>query len=126
MNFIESHFGEFAALLTALFWTVSAIAFETASRRLGSLSVNILKLVIGLVFLSVLIFLRRKILLPADASPENWIWLTLSGLAGFVFGDLLTGHGRPVGGTKVVQNLLFVKLCHSVVYALSLCVLVVC
>jgi drug/metabolite transporter (DMT)-like permease len=100
MNFIETHSGEFAALLTAIFWTISALAFESASRRLGSLTVNILRLAIGFIFLSILIYFRRKILLPLDASPENWFWLTLSGLVGFVFGDLFLFKSYAIIGSR--------------------------
>jgi len=100
MNFIESHFGEFAALLTAFFWTISALAFESASRRLGSLAVNILRLLIGFAFLTILIYLRRNILLPVDANPGNWFWLTLSGLVGFVFGDLFLFKSYTVIGSR--------------------------
>lgn len=100
MNFIESHFGEFAALLTALFWTVSALAFESASKKLGSVAVNILRLIIGFVFLSILAYIRRKVLFPVDASTENWIWLTLSGLVGFVFGDLFLFKSYTVIGSR--------------------------
>lgn len=100
MSFIESHFGEFAALLTALFWTVSALAFESASKKLGSVAVNILRLIIGFVFLSILAYIRRKVLFPVDASTENWIWLTLSGLVGFVFGDLFLFKSYTVIGSR--------------------------
>jgi drug/metabolite transporter (DMT)-like permease len=88
MNFINNYAGEFAALLTAIFWTVSALAFESASRKIGSVAVNILRLVIGFIFLSVFCFFWRGIPLPYDASGFNWFWLILSGLVGFVFGDL--------------------------------------
>lgn len=100
MEFIEGHLGEFAALLTAIFWTVSAIAFETATLRLGSVAVNILRLVIGFFLLATLIYLRKGIFLPLDAGPENWFWLTLSGLVGFVFGDLLLFKSYAVIGSR--------------------------
>lgn len=88
MAFINNHLGEFAALLVALFWTISALAFESASRKVGSIAVNILRLIIGFVFLTVFSFFYRGLALPTDATTENWIWLILSGLIGFVFGDL--------------------------------------
>lgn len=88
MSFIDNHLGEFAALLTAIFWTVTSLSFESASHKIGSVAVNILRLIIGLTFLSVFTLIRRGLILPLDASCENWIWLSLSGLVGFVFGDL--------------------------------------
>ena len=100
MEFIEGHPGEFAALLTAVFWTVSALAFETATVRLGSVAVNFLKLAGGFIFLTILIYLRRGLILPVDAGIDNWFWLTLSGLVGFVFGDLFLFKSYAVIGSR--------------------------
>lgn len=100
MNFFESHLGEFAALLTACFWTVTSLSFETASNKIGSVAVNILRLVIGLVFLSLFTLLHRGMILPLDASTENWFWLVLSGLVGFVFGDLFLFKAYTVIGSR--------------------------
>ena len=49
---IQNHYGEFAALLVAFFWSITALSFEAASKKVGSLPVNIIRLVIGLAFLS--------------------------------------------------------------------------
>lgn len=84
---LQSHSGELAALLVAVFWSASALAFEDASRRVGSMPVNIIRLVIGMIFLSLLNLIIRGHLLPVDASTHNWIWLSVSGLIGFVIGD---------------------------------------
>jgi drug/metabolite transporter (DMT)-like permease len=100
MSFIGSHTGEFAALLTAVFWTVTSLSFESASNRIGSLSVNILRLVIGITFLSIYNLIHRGLAFPIDASYENWIWLTLSGLIGFVFGDLFLFKSYTIIGSR--------------------------
>jgi drug/metabolite transporter (DMT)-like permease len=100
MDFIHSHLGEFSALLVAVFWTISALAFESASRRVGSLSVNLLRLIAGLFFLSILTFVRRGMIFPADASTENWLWLGLSGLVGFVLGDLFLFKSFTIIGSR--------------------------
>ena len=100
MDFIQNHLGEFAALLVALFWTISALAFESASRKSGSLPVNFLRLIVGFIFLSTFTFIRRKLVLPTDASAENWMWLSLSGLVGFVFGDLFLFKAFTVIGSR--------------------------
>jgi len=100
MLFIDNHIGEFAALLTALFWTVTALSFESASHRIGSVAVNILRLVMGLAFLSAYTFISRGLILPTDASSDNWIWLSLSGLIGFVFGDLFLFKSYTMIGSR--------------------------
>lgn len=86
---IQSHYGEFAAVLVAFFWSISALSFESASKKVGSLSVNIIRLAIGLFFLSVTNWLSREYLFPTDASLHNWVWLSVSGIIGFVIGDFL-------------------------------------
>lgn len=100
MDFIRNHLGEFAALLVAFFWTISALAFESASRKSGSLPVNFLRLIVGFIFLSTFTFIRRKLVLPTDASAENWMWLSLSGFVGFVFGDLFLFKAFTVIGSR--------------------------
>jgi drug/metabolite transporter (DMT)-like permease len=99
-GFINNHQGEFAALLTAFFWTVSAFAFESASKKIGSLAVNIFRLLIGFFFLSVFNLIVRGIILPVDAGAHNWIWLSLSGLVGFVFGDLFLFKSYTIIGSR--------------------------
>lgn len=100
MSFIENHLGEFAALATAFFWTVTSLAFESASRKVGSISVNIIRLVIGFAFLSIFNLIRRGMVLPTDANPHNWMWLILSGLVGFVFGDLFLFKSYTIIGSR--------------------------
>jgi drug/metabolite transporter (DMT)-like permease len=100
MEFFSNHQGEFAALLTAFFWTITALSFEAASRRIGSIAVNILRLIIGFTFLSIFTLISRHMILPIDASAENWIWLTLSGLTGFVFGDLFLFKSYTIIGSR--------------------------
>jgi drug/metabolite transporter (DMT)-like permease len=100
MDFINNHLGEFAALLTAFFWTVTSLSFEAASHKIGSVAVNILRLIIGFVFLSIFNLIRRGILLPSDASLDNWLWLSLSGLVGFVFGDLFLFKSYTMIGSR--------------------------
>lgn len=56
MDYISSHIGEFAALAVAFFWTITALAFESASKKIGSIQVNIIRLVIAFIFISVFNF----------------------------------------------------------------------
>jgi drug/metabolite transporter (DMT)-like permease len=83
-----SHAGELAALATAFCWASSALVFEAAGKRVGSLAVNFIRLVMAFVFLTALETIVRGQALPIDASAHAWAWLALSGLVGFCFGDL--------------------------------------
>jgi drug/metabolite transporter (DMT)-like permease len=96
---IKSHPGEFAAILVAMFWTITALSFESASNRVGSLPVNIIRLVIGFIFLSLLNLVIRGRLFPTDASVHNWVWLSVSGLIGFVLGDLFLFQSYTIIGS---------------------------
>jgi drug/metabolite transporter (DMT)-like permease len=80
--------GELAALGTAACWVVTALAFESAGKRIGSLSLNLIRLVIALVPLSLFGLLTRGHAFPVDASLAAWGWLSLSALIGLVIGDL--------------------------------------
>lgn len=67
----EQNIGELAALATAFSWTLVGIFFGKASSRIGSLSVNFIKLVFGFSFLTVTALITRGVPFPTDASVHN-------------------------------------------------------
>ena len=83
-----TYVGEIAALCTAFCWAGSSLSFTAAGKRIGSVPLNLIRLVMAMAMLSVFVWIFRGRLLPTDASGHNWLWLSLSGLAGFTFGDL--------------------------------------
>jgi drug/metabolite transporter (DMT)-like permease len=95
--------GEIAALLTAVFWTVTSLAFESAGKKVGSLAVNLIRLIFAFVFLSLFQKFTRGMFFPSDASPVQWIWLSLSGFIGFVIGDLFLFQAYVVIGARISQ-----------------------
>lgn len=97
----QNHFGEIAALLTALFWTVTAMAFEAAGKRVGALALNLIRLVMGFVFLSLYSWIRRGMILPVDANEYQWFWLLMSGIIGFVLGDLFLFRAFIIIGARI-------------------------
>jgi drug/metabolite transporter (DMT)-like permease len=76
--------GELSALATAVMWTGSALAFAAATTRVGSVYVNVARLISAVVFLlmTIVVFSIR-----INVSAIQVIFLSLSGFAGFVFGD---------------------------------------
>jgi drug/metabolite transporter (DMT)-like permease len=96
-----NHFGEIAALLTAVFWTVTSLAFESAGKKVGSLAVNLIRLVFAVIFLGIYSYAVRGFFLPTDATSYNWFWLSLSGFVGFVIGDFLLFQAYVVIGARV-------------------------
>ena len=99
----QSHVGEIASLLTAVCWTLSAIYFERAGRRVGSLSVNIIRIFLGVVFLGLTTLITRGMFFPLDATAYNWLWLGISGIVGFFFGDLFLFKSYTIIGSRTSQ-----------------------
>ena len=98
---IQSHAGELAALMAAIFWTFTALAFESAGKKIGSLTVNLLRLFMAFFFLGIFTWFSRGDFFPSGASYHNWIWLSLSGFVGFVLGDLFLFRAYVVVGARI-------------------------
>jgi drug/metabolite transporter (DMT)-like permease len=99
--FLSLHIGEFAALFTACCWTATALAFESASNKVGSVAVNLIRLMLALVYLSVLSLVTRNMILPFDATGSAWMWLSISGFVGFVIGDLFLFKSYTIIGSRI-------------------------
>ena len=97
----QYHLGEIAALITALCWTMTAVSFEAAGKKVGSISVNLIRLVIAFVLISLYNFFTRGMILPIDASGSTWLWLTFSGIIGFVIGDLFLFQAYVEVGSRI-------------------------
>jgi drug/metabolite transporter (DMT)-like permease len=96
-----NYLGEFSALLTAVFWTVTSMSFESAGKKVGSLAVNLIRLIIAFFIYAVYLKFTRGMFFPLDAGTERWLWLSLSGLVGFVLGDLLLFQAFVVVGARI-------------------------
>ena len=81
------HLGEVISLVVAVFWTVTALFADKASHRLGSMTANVLRLAMAFVFLGLLLWVSVGHPYPVYASGKAWLWLGLSALVGYVFGD---------------------------------------
>jgi len=92
--------GEFAALFVAICWTVSALYFEKAGRKIGSLSVNIIRLVWAFLLLGIVLLFTKQTFLPLDATGYQWFWLGLSGVVGLFLGDLFLFKSYLVIGSR--------------------------
>lgn len=93
--------GEIAALGTACCWVVTSLAFARAGQRVGSLSVNLIRLVMALPMLGLWTFVAEGSFYPAEASSETWLWLSVSGLVGFVIGDMCLFRAFVVLGPRL-------------------------
>lgn len=98
---IHSYIGELAALATAMCWTLSPIAFEYSGKEVGSLNVNYIRLIIAFLFIGIYTFFTRGMFFPMDATAMNWIWLLISGIIGFVIGDLFLFEAYVLIGARL-------------------------
>ncbi len=98
---MEQYYGEIAGVATAFCWTATSMFFEAAGKRIGSLSVNLIRLFIAFALLGTVNWISRGLFLPMDASVHNLLWLALSGLIGFTIGDLLLFQAFVVVGARV-------------------------
>jgi drug/metabolite transporter (DMT)-like permease len=85
---MNAHIGELAALATSFLFSFSSTLLTLASRRVGSITINRLRLVLATLWL-MLAHAVLRLPLPLHASGERWFWLGLSGIVGLVLGDLL-------------------------------------
>jgi len=76
--------GEISAFATAVMWSGSALAFAAATTRVGSVYVNVTRLVAAILLLFLTITLCG---ISYTISFVQVLFLSLSGLVGFVFGD---------------------------------------
>ncbi|MFZ1979435.1 MAG: DMT family transporter [Bacteroidota bacterium] len=76
--------GEICALITAVLWTGSALTFSAATRRVGSIYVNVARLVVAAVMLLVVVVFIGE---WSSVSATQLVFLIFSGFVGFVFGD---------------------------------------
>lgn len=103
---MQNYFGEIAGLLAAVFWTITALAFESAGKKVGSLAVNLIRLVMAFFMIGIYSWAVRGFFFPTDATAYNWKWLAISGLVGFVIGDLLLFQSYLIIGARVAMLLM--------------------
>lgn len=98
---MTNHIGQLAALATAFCWTVTGITYQIAGRKIGSVNVNMIRMMLAIVLLTALSYISDGLVIPTNASLHNIIWLSLSGLVGFVIGDLFLFQAYVVIGARV-------------------------
>lgn len=85
---LNHYLGEIIAFGTVLCWTIGAQFFEAAGKRIGALTVNLVRLFMAFFLFCVFLYITRGELIPFGFSVSAWGWLALSGLIGFSLGDM--------------------------------------
>lgn len=95
--------GETIAIATVICWTISIQFFEAASRRVGAIPVNIIRISVALLLFSILLFIRSGHIIPVHFPLHAWIFLSLSGIIGFFIGDIFLFKALVEIGPRVTM-----------------------
>ena len=81
------YLGEIISLTVAVSWTITALFAEVGSKRLGSLQMNVIRMVLSLCMLGVTLWWFTGSPIPLYADGKAWFWLSMSGFVGYLLGD---------------------------------------
>ena len=97
------YIGEIIALFVAVSWTATALFAEVASKRMGSLPLNTVRMTMSLALLALTLWLTMGAPYPRYADGQTWLWLVLSGVVGYVIGDYCLMQGYIYIGSRFGQ-----------------------
>lgn len=95
--------GEIISLVVAVSWTVTALFAEVASKRLGSLQFNVIRMLLSIVMLGATLWIFTGSPVPLYADGDAWLWLSLSGFVGYIFGDYCLFNSYILIGSRFGQ-----------------------
>ena len=102
------YIGELISLVVSVLWTISALASEVGSKHLGVYVLNVWRLGLSLLFAGLLLWVTMGAPTPVYAGSEAWLWLLLSGVVGYFFGDYCLFSSYLVIGSRF--GMLFMTL----------------
>lgn len=76
--------GELSAILTACLWSVTSFLFAFAARKVGSVQVNINRIILAAIILFIIV---EAFQIDYNLSSSQIYYLILSGITGLIFGD---------------------------------------
>lgn len=109
--------GESAALLTSACWALNSVCFTLAGRRVGSASVNMVRLLLAWLLLVALHLALFHSAFPIHAGGARLGWLSLSGLIGFALGDAVLFEAFLLIGARLSMLLMTLSPVFSALLA---------
>lgn len=97
MNYI----GELAGIATSITFAINSALFTVAGRRVGSVIVNRVRMILAFLFLALSHWIFFGHPAPLQAGQERWMWLGLSGIAGYVMGDAFLFQAFVMVGARI-------------------------
>ncbi|MCH5308225.1 MAG: DMT family transporter [Prevotella sp.] len=98
-----NYLGELISIGVAFSWTATALLSEFGSKRLGNLTLNVLRMALALLFSMVMFWIVLGSPLPAGGTAEAYGWMLLSGLVGYVIGDFCLFQCYIIIGSRYGQ-----------------------
>ena len=98
-----AYIGELISIGVAFSWTATALLSEYGSKRLGNLTLNVLRMALALVFSLVLFGMVTGSPLPTAVPLDACGWMLLSGLVGYVIGDFCLFQCYIIIGSRYGQ-----------------------
>lgn len=111
------YLGESAALLTSACWSLNSVCFTVAGRRVGSTSVNLLRLLMAWTLLMLLHLGLFGSPFPFQAGEARLGWLGVSGLIGFALGDAVLFEAFVLIGARLAMLLMTLSPLFSALLA---------
>ncbi|HZY42850.1 MAG TPA: DMT family transporter, partial [Anaerolineae bacterium] len=93
--------GEIAALLTSVFFSITAVIFTLASRQVGAMVTNRVRLIMALIYLMLINVILFGQPLPIGAGTDRWWWLGVSGIIGLALGDMFLFRAYATIGARL-------------------------
>lgn len=96
--------GEIISIIVCICWSASALFGQVAARGIGhAMPLNVLRMLLSLILLSLSMAWVCGVPYPVYADGETWLWLTLSGLMGYVLGDYCLFNAYILIGARFGQ-----------------------
>ena len=97
------YIGELISIGVAFSWTATALLSELGSKRLGNLTLNVLRMALALLFSMVMFWVVMGSPWPSGGTIEAYGWMLLSGLVGYVIGDFCLFQCYIIIGSRYGQ-----------------------
>lgn len=95
------YIGELAAIGTALCWVISSSSFEYSGKKIGSLVLNLMRLLVSMVIITVINYFITDGFTNIPLTAYATKMLLISGIIGFVLGDLFLFQAFIVIGARI-------------------------
>ena len=109
------YLGELSALITAFLWSGTSFAFTNAAKRIGSLQLNVNRIILATIFLFFIILIAN---INYKLSDEQIYYLALSGFVGLVLGDSFLFKSFQLIGARLGMLLMALVPAFSSILAL--------